>query len=367
MIGRILQQLLADPGLAQAHRIGDEHAVVAGQDAARLLDGILLEAGQFHRRADARQRQPVAAQFVAEVLVERLEVDLVGRVLVSAELRFVQQRDEVGLEVAGFAPAGVVPVQQLQDGPRADLALDLAAGVEFHASGVRWLSEEGQIGAVSGGGEDGPDGLGGLGVRDLLRRQQHLVGEVELLVGGQPGAGEVAGADDARHGPEAVAGRAVGEAEVALGVQEAALVEPHGDALPAQEADQRLDQLQRGLVEGGRVEVAAQGLPQAQVAGPAWLRAEQQAHRSQALQHRLQELEGAHVEVGGGDVERVDGVAAQQVVEHDSQPVLAVINDVGEFQARCSNHVTQPSKCGQAARIVAKSMSIAINEPASSF
>ena len=49
MVGKVLQQLLADPRLAQSHRIGDQHAVVTGQDAAGLLDGIVLEFGQFNR------------------------------------------------------------------------------------------------------------------------------------------------------------------------------------------------------------------------------------------------------------------------------------------------------------------------------
>ena len=46
VIGEVLEQLLADPGLAQSHRVGDQHAVVAGEDAAGLLDRILLELGQ---------------------------------------------------------------------------------------------------------------------------------------------------------------------------------------------------------------------------------------------------------------------------------------------------------------------------------
>ena len=64
MIGEIFEELLADPGLAQSDRIGDEHAVVTGEDAAGLFDGIVLEFGQFD--GAAAQRGRVLVQFFAK-------------------------------------------------------------------------------------------------------------------------------------------------------------------------------------------------------------------------------------------------------------------------------------------------------------
>ena len=58
----------------------------------------------------------------------------------------------------------------------------------LHAGRIHRLGEEGQGGSASGGNKDGPDGLSGLGVLDLLGRPQHLVGEVERLMGSQAGA-----------------------------------------------------------------------------------------------------------------------------------------------------------------------------------
>ena len=89
VVGEVFEELLADPGLAQAHGVGDQHAIVAGQDAAGLLDGILLELGQVH--GAAAQLRGVLAKLFLEVLVQRLRVDLVGRVLLRAELAGVEQ------------------------------------------------------------------------------------------------------------------------------------------------------------------------------------------------------------------------------------------------------------------------------------
>ena len=102
VVGEVLQQLLADPGLAQAHGVGDQHAVVAGQDAAGLLDGVLLELGQVH--GAAAELRGVFAELLLEVLVQGLGVDLVGRVLLRAELAGVEQLDQVVLEIHRVAP-----------------------------------------------------------------------------------------------------------------------------------------------------------------------------------------------------------------------------------------------------------------------
>ena len=48
VVGIVLQQLLPDPGLAQAHRVSNQDPVVAGKDPAGLLDRVLLELGQLH-------------------------------------------------------------------------------------------------------------------------------------------------------------------------------------------------------------------------------------------------------------------------------------------------------------------------------
>ena len=107
VVGEVFEQLLADPGLAQAHGIGDQHAVVAGQDAAGLLDGILLELGQVH--GAAAQLRGVLAKLFLEVFVQGLGVDLVGRVLLRAELAGVQQLDQVVLEIHRVGPLPLVP------------------------------------------------------------------------------------------------------------------------------------------------------------------------------------------------------------------------------------------------------------------
>ncbi len=127
VVGEIFEQLLADPGLAQADGVRNQHAVVAGQDAAGLLDSVLLELGEVH--GAAAQFRSVLAQLFLEILVQRLGVDLVGRVLLRAELAGVEQLDEGVLEIHRIGPLALVPAHQVGDGPGADLALDEAAGL----------------------------------------------------------------------------------------------------------------------------------------------------------------------------------------------------------------------------------------------
>ena len=69
----------------------------------------------------------------------------------------------------------------------------------------------------------------------LVVGKYSLVGEVELLVGGEAGTGKVAGADDGRDGLEAVgtARWQVAVEEVALGVQESLLVGAHAHHVAA--------------------------------------------------------------------------------------------------------------------------------------
>ena len=107
VVGEVFEELLADPGLAQAHGVGDQHAVVAGQDAAGLLDGVVLELGQVH--GAAAELRGVLAKFFLEVFVQGLGVDLVGRVLLRAELAGVEQLDQVVLEIDRVGPLPLVP------------------------------------------------------------------------------------------------------------------------------------------------------------------------------------------------------------------------------------------------------------------
>jgi hypothetical protein len=45
MVGKILQELLADPGLPETYRIGNEDTVVSGQNSAGLFGRVLLKLG----------------------------------------------------------------------------------------------------------------------------------------------------------------------------------------------------------------------------------------------------------------------------------------------------------------------------------
>ncbi len=111
-------------------------------------------------------------------------------------------------------------------------------------------------------------------------------------------------------------------------MQKAALVQPHRDGFPAQVADQRFDQVERGFIVGSRVQVTAH--LQANIVPAAGFGAEQQAEGVQFIQTFLKQVKTADVEVGGGHIQGVDVVVAQQAVEHIRQDVFAVVDDVGK-------------------------------------
>jgi len=122
VVGEVLQQLLADPRLAQANGVGDHHAIVAREDLPRLLDGILLKLRKLHSRAGRRGCR-LGSEVVTEILVEGLHVDLPRRVLLAAELRCIEQVDQVILEVTGILPLPLVPLLKIDHRPRPHLAL----------------------------------------------------------------------------------------------------------------------------------------------------------------------------------------------------------------------------------------------------
>jgi hypothetical protein len=339
VVGVILEQLLADPGLAQADRVGDHDAVVAGQDAARLLHRVVLELGQLDGGAGGGRRR-LAVQVVAEVLVERLHVDFVGRVLAPAELGVFQNLDEAGFVIARLAPLLLVPAGEVHDGPRADLALEQAAAALAELGSEVRLRVEADLGA-------------GRGVVHFVAFENRLVDQVQLAVGGQAGPGEVAAAGDAGDREEAVEERlllaAAAVEQVTLGVQEAAApaairlvaeVEAHLDVVAAQEADQLLDQLLRLFLERRGVQLVAEKIGRigagADVIGFVRLVAEQEAEAADAGQRRAQLLEAADAEIGGGDVE-LPAPVLEQVVEDFGEGVLDVVDDVGDFHGLSSS------------------------------
>ena len=91
------------------------------------------------------------------------------------------------------------------------------------------------------------------------------MGEVELPIGGESGACEVAGADDGCHWLESVraAHRKVTVEDVALGVEEPLLVSTNSHHIPAQEGNQILHRAEGRLVERGGVQLLnqARGCP----------------------------------------------------------------------------------------------------------
>jgi hypothetical protein len=93
VISEVFEQLLADPRLAEPHRVSDQHAIVAGEDAAGFLDGILLELGEIDGATG--KLGGMLAELVLEVLVQGLGPELVDAILddlVTAD-REVGRRD----------------------------------------------------------------------------------------------------------------------------------------------------------------------------------------------------------------------------------------------------------------------------------
>ena len=243
MVGEVFEQLLTDPGFSEADRVGDHHAVVTCQDLARLLHRVFLELGQIDGRP--ARGQLLRIKVVFEVLEQRFQVDVVRRVLVGTELRGVEQLDQVRLEVPRGCPLALEPLIQLGDGARADGRFQALALLEV----VALLPAQRSIHA----------GRRRLQViEDLVAFQAGLVREVQLLVRRQPRRREVARADDAGDRLEAVPSqsRRVVVEEVALGVQEAFFVQPHGDFVFAEETDQVFNQPQSGFGEWFPFEIA---------------------------------------------------------------------------------------------------------------
>ena len=91
------------------------------------------------------------------------------------------------------------------------------------------------------------------------------MGEIELPVGRESGACEVAGADDGCHWLESVraAHRKVTVEDVALGVEESLSIGPNTHHVPAQEGNQILHRAEGRFVEGGGVQLLdqARGCP----------------------------------------------------------------------------------------------------------
>src|SRR5208337_906012 len=127
MVSEVLKQFLADPGLPKSHGVGDQHSVVSEEDAAGLLHRVLLELGEIDGApAELRGVHP---ELLLEVLVKGLDVDLIGRVLLTSKLAGVEKVDQVVLEVDRLRPPGLIPGHEVGDGSGTYLTLDKAPGV----------------------------------------------------------------------------------------------------------------------------------------------------------------------------------------------------------------------------------------------
>lgn len=326
VVGIIFEQLLADPGFPQPDRIGDQHAVVAGQNLAGLLDRVFLEFGKLDGRTCSLRR--FVPKFVLEVLVERLHVDLERRVLPATELGGVEQLDQLVLEFARVDPLPFVPSLEVDDRPRANLALEQLAVFLRDAFARARVAEP-------------CDGARGVGVFDLLGIDQDFVGQVELAIRRKAGGGEIRRADDRQDRSEAVeqhllAGP-VGIEQPALRVQEALVVEPHPHRVAAQKGDEIFDQPQRPLIERKRFQVAADERleggrvrPKTDLLARGGFGAEQEPEIAQAGKAVLDDAEALHREVRGRGVKRAPLMLAQQRAQHISQPMGLVVDYVGD-------------------------------------
>ncbi len=299
VISEVFQQFLADPGFAEAHAVGDHHAVVSRQDFARLLDGVLLEFAQFDHRAGTGP-SILTIEVVAEVLEDGLHVDLVGAVGFAPELGGVEQIDQVLLEVAGSFPLPFVPRREIANRQH---ARHIGGG---HALEVAQFRQALALVLL----KETPHLFG----TDFFRGKVRAVHQVELPAGEQAGPREVGGANNGRDGIEALEATSAVE-EVALGVQEPMGVETHLHLFPAQESNQVFNQAQRLLIKVFPGQVANEPLnrfrasfAQAQVSPGLWFVTQQQAEVAQTIQPITQQLPSANVEVGGGDIQRMTSV-----------------------------------------------------------
>ena len=79
------------------------------------FDRVLLELGEID--GAAAELRGVRPELVLEILVERLDVDLVRRVFLAAKLAGVEQLDQVVLEVDRLRPPSLIPLHEISDGP----------------------------------------------------------------------------------------------------------------------------------------------------------------------------------------------------------------------------------------------------------
>lgn len=119
-------------------------------------------------------------------------------------------------------------------------------------------------------------------------------------------------------------------------MQEASVAVPqlHGDRPALQEPDQILDQADGGLVVRRLLEVAPEALADAEIVPFARLGAKQQAEVPEPLHLLADEAEALDREVGGGDVERLVAVLAEQMTEDVLQLGGLVVDDVRDAHRR---------------------------------
>ncbi len=119
----------------------------------------------------------------------------------------------------------------------------------------------------------------------------------------------------------------------ALRLWPVAQVEPHFHCIPAQETDQLFDQpLRRGGQRLGVEFVAQVGAGvrlRADGGGVLGIVTKQQAEMTHARQRGAHQLEAAHAEIGGGDVELRLLLAGEQIVEHVGQLDRNIVDDEG--------------------------------------
>jgi hypothetical protein len=130
-------------------------------------------------------------EVVFEVLVKRLQVDVIRSVLVCAELRRIEQLNDVILEIPGIPPLPLEPLVQLGDRTRTHGRFETSAFLEIDA----FLSAHRSVMRQGWGYEV---------VKHLFLRQQRLMGEIQLLVRREAGSGEIARTHDAGNGLEPV-------------------------------------------------------------------------------------------------------------------------------------------------------------------
>ena len=107
----MLQQLLADPGFAQPHRVGNEYAAVLFQNPQRPLKRLFLKVGQVDQRlAQVAALLQVYRYFVFEQLVEALQENDVRAVFAADQLGLFQERNQLLFIINGLTPEALEPL-----------------------------------------------------------------------------------------------------------------------------------------------------------------------------------------------------------------------------------------------------------------